>query len=162
MSQAATERVSMASRRLDAAWGLRPWSIDKVSQLRNEVEGSGFFTRDEKAADPASFKKDVERIEMLEELAWILTTAEEDLLPKFFEESNSPGTLGDSLRKAGSRFCEAVQVAKTRLFAAQNLPELRISPTGAHDPVCQYCAWGFDRLEQGRRVSRQENGKYPS
>ena len=152
----------MASRRLDAAWGPRPWSIDKVPQLRSEVEGSRWRTRDEaKGASPAVFAKTIERIEKLEELAWILTTAGEDQLSDFFRASDGACTLGDSLRNEGFLICEAVQAFKARLFAAQNLPELRISPTGAHDPICQYCSWGFERFRQGERSSKgKKNGKY--
>ena len=162
MPQATAERVSMASHRLDAAWGPRPWSIDKVPELRNEVEGSRWRTRDEaKGAGPVVFAKNIENIEKLEELAWILTTAREDQLSDFFRASDGACTLEGPLRNEGFLLCEAVQTFKARLFAAQNLPELRISLTGAHDPICQYCSWGFERFQQGGRSSKgKTNGKY--
>ncbi|TLD11687.1 hypothetical protein PspLS_11776 [Pyricularia sp. CBS 133598] len=162
MSPATSDGVPMATRALDASWGTRPWSFGKVFQLRDEVEDAGFCCTCDDAKDlrPAAITRIVEKIEMLEELAWILTTAEEDQLPEFFQDFNSVDNAPEwSLRQTGFLLCEAVQASKTRLFAAQNRPRLRISSAGAHDPVCQYCSWGFERLKQRKPKAKRAKGR---
>ena len=84
----------MASHRLDAAWGPRPWRIDKVPQLRKEVRDSHWRTRDgAKGAGPAVCARNTEKIEKLEELAWSLTTAGEDQISDFFYERRTARVL---------------------------------------------------------------------
>lgn len=151
--------------RLEQAWGPSPWSADRITALSAEAQSClNECTK--------GFLKDytglIYTTEMLEQLAWILSTsAAESIYTQWFRlgPDTSVGCGEElpfeKLQDLGFELCEQVQVLKSALFKARQLPD--VQPATAQpevDDLCQFCLWAFERIGHGRLLEKESLRAY--